>query len=228
MGAGNVSLAFARWGSLNHAPFRALVFMAHRSLDSGNPPQFWGGREELAVALGRPLPEPYGDEFEKKRKADFEMVKKVVAQLTSAGAVTLAKPAGPRQNAVYSLNLRSGGGGKPVPPSGGNSVPRMVGTERDNGGKPVPPLGEEGEVGVLEDIDGGDDQLRAGSARARVSGKKSHQFGAFNYRSASEFLMTLDDARRAAVCAQAETELGNGDRTKVIIHAAQLARGVSA
>ena len=53
MGAGNVGLVYARWGHLPHAPFRVLAYMALRTLDDGDPPRFWGGRESLAVALGR-------------------------------------------------------------------------------------------------------------------------------------------------------------------------------
>lgn len=235
MGAGNVGLVFARWGSLNHAPFRALVYMAHRSLDNGNPPLFWGGREEIAVALGRPIAEPYGEEFEKMRKANYETVKKVVGVLTKAGAIALNRAPSVGQNAVYALNLRAsemgylqGSGGKPVPPGGGNSVPPMVGTEFPEGGNSVPPLGGRGVVGVVKDVDGEDDQQRAGFARARVSNVIGHQFGEFNYASASAYLLTLTDAARDVAAAAAEAELPGAKREAVIIRAAQLAKGIPA
>jgi hypothetical protein len=236
MGAGNVGLAFARWGSLNHAPFRALVYMAHRSLDSGNPPRFWGGREDLASALGRPIPEPYGEEFEKMRKADFEMVKKVIGALTKAGAITMFQAPSAGQNAVYTLNLRTvvdelstGGGGNSVPPTGGNSVPRMVGTGFPEGGNSVPPLGGRGEVGLSTGVDGQGDQQPAGVARARVSEGDSQQFGEFDYRSAAEYLMTLSDADRVAADARAVADLPGAKREEIIIRAAQLAwKGIPA
>lgn len=236
MGAGNVALVFARWGALNHAPFRALIYMAHRSLDNGNPPSFWGGREELAVALGRPLPEPYGKQFDDMRKANAEVVKKVISTLTKAGAITLTQPAGPGRNAAYSLNLRipglgypQGDGGKPVPPSGGKSHPRMVGTQVADGGNSVPPLGGVGEVGLSTGVDGGGDQQPAGVARARAGEGDFQQFGEFDYRSASAYLLTLTDADRADADARARADLPDAKREEVIIRAAQLAlKGIPA
>lgn len=144
MGAQNVGLVYARWGALNHAPFRVLAYMALRSLDSGNPPIFYAGRDELAsAALGRPIPEP-GPEFEKQRKSDWAMVKKITRELYAAGAISLVQAAGPDQNAVYKLNLAGIEKGYPQEdgatsgsPSGGTSGSPKSG----NGGTSGSPSG---------------------------------------------------------------------------------------
>jgi hypothetical protein len=225
MGAQNVALVFTRWGHLHHAPFRAFIYMAHRSLDGGNPPQYWGGREEIAMALGRPIPEPYGDDFEKKRKADFEAVKKVIETLTKRGAISLAMAARPGRHAVYTLHLRTGDGGNSLPPSGGNSLPRMVGTERADGGNSVPPRGERGVVGLTVGVDGRGDQQPAGLAHAHANSEDHPQQwpGEFDYQSASLFLLTLNDETRATADAAARADLPGADREQQIIHAAEIA-----
>ena len=172
MGAQNVGLVYARWGALNHAPFRVLAYMALRSLDSGNPPIYYAGRDEIAMALGRQIPEP-GPDFERSRKADWAMAKKVVRELTQAGAIILNTPASTGQNAVYELNIRGidksypqGTGGTSSPPSGGTSGNRLVVPQVSTGGTSGTPLGVQGVLGVVVRTDGEGDQQAAGSARA--------------------------------------------------------------
>lgn len=116
MGAGNVGLVYARWGHLPHAPFRVLAYMALRTLDDGDPPRFWGGRESLAVALGRLVPKPEDEQSRRERKAAFEAVKEVTATLRRLGAIEIIEPARPTRNAVYALNLHHRMVGAEPPP----------------------------------------------------------------------------------------------------------------
>lgn len=177
VGAQNVGLVYARWGALNHAPFRVLAYMALRSLDSGNPPIFYGGRDEVAIALGRPIPDA-GPEFEKTRQANFNMVKKITRELSAVGAIVLVQAPGTGQNAVYELNLKGiekalprEAGGTPGTPHGGTSGIRLVVPEVSTAGTSGTPLGVQGVVGVLERIDGEGDQQAAGFAGAREAAK---------------------------------------------------------
>ncbi|MFP3671185.1 hypothetical protein SB717_39580, partial [Priestia sp. SIMBA_032] len=47
---------------LEHRPFRALAYMALVSMDRDDPPKYWGGRDDLAVALGYPMPQAPADD----------------------------------------------------------------------------------------------------------------------------------------------------------------------
>jgi hypothetical protein len=53
MGAGNVKAVYALWADLPDRPLRVLAYMALTAKDADDPPMFWGGRESLAVAIGR-------------------------------------------------------------------------------------------------------------------------------------------------------------------------------
>lgn len=111
MGASNVKAVYALWGDLDHAPHRLLAYMAVRALDvpaEGKPARrFYGGREELALALGRVLPDPTpGDEaVRRERLAAFRAVDRAVAALVSAGAVKVARHAHTGSAAEYALQL---------------------------------------------------------------------------------------------------------------------------
>ncbi len=107
MGAGNVKLAFALWGDLPHAPFRALTYMALVSLDDDRPPRYWGGREHLALALGRDVPARNDEDpgVTRERRAAFRAVDRVVADLTKAGAIETIEDARHYRNATYALRL---------------------------------------------------------------------------------------------------------------------------
>lgn len=111
MGASNVKAVYALWGDLDHAPHRLLAYMAVRSLDvpeAGKPARrFYGGREELAVALGRMLPDPVpGDEaVRRERLAAFRAVDRAVAVLVSSGALRVVRHAHTGSTAEYALQL---------------------------------------------------------------------------------------------------------------------------
>ncbi|MFD1662437.1 hypothetical protein ACFSL4_30730 [Streptomyces caeni] len=107
MGAGLVKAVYARWASLPHAPFRALVFMAVTAKDEDNPPCFWGGRESLALALGRMAPPPNDDDPEviKERRAAFASVDRAVKELTKVKAIKVVEAAGHYRPAKYALNV---------------------------------------------------------------------------------------------------------------------------
>lgn len=244
MGAQNVALVFTRWGHLHHAPFRALVYMAHRSLDSGNPPKFWGGREEIAMALGRPIPEPYGDEFDKKREADYEVVRKVTRTLTRAGAISLDRMPGPGQHAVYALHLRLTDGGNSVPTSGGNSAWERGELSVGTGGNQFPPKEKKEPEGLKLGVDSEDDQQRAGVAHARASDEKNYQSRVIiseserdsldandietSYRVAVAVLARREDLGQPFID-QAQAEMPNAEWNAVVIRAAQIfAKGIPA
>lgn len=113
MGSELVRLAFARWNHLPDRAFRLLAFMALVTMDDDEAPAYWGGRESLAMALGRMTPaEPArsdssarANEFRKARRADFEAVKAGIRELISAGVITCGQLPAPGRNAVYLLHL---------------------------------------------------------------------------------------------------------------------------
>jgi hypothetical protein len=107
MGAGNVKLVYARWGDLPDGPMRLLLYMAVTAMDDGEQPRFWGGRDALAVAMGRMVPDKHTeDDAEKLERAlAFKAVNRTIAALRKAGAITAMSGAAPGHNAVYALNL---------------------------------------------------------------------------------------------------------------------------
>lgn len=113
MGIENVKLVYGQWTHLPDRAFRLLVFMAMVSMDNDRPPTFWGGREQLAYALGRMTPdEPAptdmsarAESYRKARAADFQAVKVALNALTKAGVAVLENRPRPGKNAIYSLHL---------------------------------------------------------------------------------------------------------------------------
>src|SRR5574341_1281057 len=166
MGAGNVGLVYGLWGHLPHAPFRVLAYMALRTLDDDDPPQFWGGRESLALALGRIVPKPEDEQSRRERKAAFEAVKEATSTLRRLGAIELVEAARPKRNAVYALNLhrrmvevqpppfandspdacREAMVGAESPPVVGAQTPPVVGGEPADGGGSAPTRREVGGI----------------------------------------------------------------------------------
>lgn len=133
MGAGNVKLVYARWPDLGDAPLRLLAYMAVIALDEGEQPRFWGGREALALAIGRMVPDRRTEDRAElaERRLAFKAVTRTLGALKDAGAITLLSAAAPGRNAVYALNLAarrvplsgSHSTAERVPPSGGHSDP---------------------------------------------------------------------------------------------------------
>lgn len=109
MGAGNVKLVFARWADLPHGPFRVLVYMALRSMDDDKPPMFWGGREDLALAIGRIVPDEdtSNAEVTAARNAAFKAARDATTLLTKCGAISEVKGAAPGRRRTFMLNLEA-------------------------------------------------------------------------------------------------------------------------
>jgi hypothetical protein len=87
--------------------------MALVSMDNGNPPKYFAGRDDLAAALGKSLPEkPHDDDVSpaaeaarKARASTYEVIRKAVAKLVQRGVVVSSGDARFRTRAEYSLHL---------------------------------------------------------------------------------------------------------------------------
>src|SRR3954452_2490781 len=99
MGAGNVSAAYAVWSHRlkdQHRAFRVLLYMANVAKDGDTPPRFWGGRDALALALGRrPTTKP-------QQHAAYEAARAAVDELVAVGAIECTGRPRPGRNAEYS------------------------------------------------------------------------------------------------------------------------------
>jgi hypothetical protein len=107
MGAANAQLAYIVWGKhLSDLEIRLLVFMALTALDKPTPEQparmYFGGREHLAIGLGREVP---GDDDPKGQKAITEAVRRVIKSLVKAGAIERTTHAREGRRQVYRLHL---------------------------------------------------------------------------------------------------------------------------
>lgn len=102
MGAGNVKRVYAQWAYLPHVPFRALTYMALVSRDGDDPPRFYGGRDALALAIGRTLTDESTD---KERNAAYEAVRYATSTLTKHGAIKAANKAHTGRRQEWLLNL---------------------------------------------------------------------------------------------------------------------------
>lgn len=113
MGASNVSKAFKHWAHLDDRSFRVLCRMALVSMDNGEPPKYWAGRDDLALALGKAVPpkpdkgdgSPEAKAADRIRASSFEIVRKAVAVLAKEGVISSSGDAGYRGRAEYSLHL---------------------------------------------------------------------------------------------------------------------------
>lgn len=113
MGARNVAKAFTYWVSLDDRSFRVLCRMALLSMDDGNPPKYFAGRDDLAEALGKHVPakpedgdlSPEADAARKQRASVYEIVRKAVARLAKEGVIVSSGDARFRNRAEYSLHL---------------------------------------------------------------------------------------------------------------------------
>ncbi|WP_426979233.1 hypothetical protein ACQCSU_08115 [Pseudarthrobacter sp. O4] len=87
--------------------------MALVSMDNGNPPKYFAGRDDLAAALGKGLPDkPLDDDVSaaaeaarKARASTYEVIRKAVAKLVQQGVVVSSGDARFRTRAEYSLYL---------------------------------------------------------------------------------------------------------------------------
>lgn len=142
MGAQNVSKAFTLWRSLTDQPFRALTYMALVSMDSDDPPTYWGGREALAEALGHTLPPEDSADAEaaaQVREKAYRAVKRALRSLQQEGAIHTLKPASFRRHAVYEIRLRLGVDNRPQ----GTEIAPPKGTDESTpkGSEKAPPKG---------------------------------------------------------------------------------------
>lgn len=96
MGVELAGLVSAKWGHLPAGPFKVLIRMAVTSLDKPNAKGqpagvYWGGWADLALALGRDIPDDDGTpEIARRRKHIRDEVIRHTTALTKAGAI---KPA---------------------------------------------------------------------------------------------------------------------------------------
>lgn len=113
MGASNVSKAFTHWAHLDDRSFRILCRMALVSMDNGEPPKYWAGRDDLALALGKTVPakpeesdhSPEAETLRRIRASTYEVVRKAVAKLAKEGVISSSGDARFRNRAEYSLHL---------------------------------------------------------------------------------------------------------------------------
>lgn len=118
MGSQNVRTVYARWAHLPDRSFRLLIFMALVTMDDDTEMLFWGGRETMALSLGRIVAEkPARDDLSARadadrrtRAADFQAVKESLSRLIKAGVVAVQKAESPGRPAVYKLILDAPGG----------------------------------------------------------------------------------------------------------------------
>ena len=94
MGARLVAQVFTHWTHLPDRPFRILVRMAHVAKDTNPTPTYWGGRNDLAEALGLPPGE-----------AAYQSVKRAVRHIVRAGAVEIAYLGHATKRTEYRLTL---------------------------------------------------------------------------------------------------------------------------
>ena len=103
IGAKNVGLVFARWPDLPASAKLLLVYMAHRALDGDDHPVFYGGRQDLAVGMGRG---PVTPDDEDKADAAYHAVRRAMGLLQKVGAITLIERPRRGRNAKYLLNIK--------------------------------------------------------------------------------------------------------------------------
>lgn len=106
MGAAHAKAVYGLWGHLPHAPHRLLVFMALTAKDGDDPPTFWGGRDTLAVALGRAVPLEQTDAAQRVRNASYVAVRAAVQHLVEVGAIARDRRSSPGRTSRYVLNVR--------------------------------------------------------------------------------------------------------------------------
>jgi hypothetical protein len=130
MGAGNVKAVYALWADLPDRPFRVLAYMALTAKDADDPPMFWGGRESLAVAIGRKVSP---NDSEASVRTTFRAVRSAVKH--RRGRRHQARPAsraGVSQPAMPCSSGRTGGTYSPL--NRGDLLPLPGGLDVTTGG----------------------------------------------------------------------------------------------
>lgn len=100
MGIELAGIVSAKYGHIPAGPYKILMRMAITALDKpnakGQPPRlYWGGWEDLAIALGRDVPPPLATiekhhETTRRRKVIRNEVIRYTTYLTTIGAVEKA------------------------------------------------------------------------------------------------------------------------------------------
>lgn len=116
MGIQNIQTVYARWGALDGAPFRLLVFMAMVTMDDEDIPRYFATRDVLIrMGLGKSHPdEPakfdhsrQADDDRRRIRANEQALKVALAALKKAGALSVLRPAAPGRSAEYGLLIHS-------------------------------------------------------------------------------------------------------------------------
>lgn len=176
MGASNVAAVYTSWAGLNHVPFRLLAYMALVTLDRDDPPRFWGGRDDLAHAIGRRVPREPDDTdtseaaaaVRRQRKQAHEAVRVALAELKAVGVVVQVKQARLGVRAEYTLHLTPAQAGSQTPAQAGSPVLPQAGAGPASGRyeTPTQPAPEE-EAGTAGTPRGEDPASRSLSLAAR-------------------------------------------------------------
>jgi len=152
MGIGNVTEIQTTWGHLPDQAHRLAVYMGRVATDKER--EFYGGRELLAIGLGRPVPtEPDDDddsddarEARKLRKATFEAVRRCMRYLESVGFIEQTRAPARKQTTRYKLNPSFNGPDEPWPVTGqtnrGPSKGSTGQTHRAQRARPTVPTGQ--------------------------------------------------------------------------------------
>lgn len=111
-----------------------LVFMALHARDADERPLYFMKRESTCMALGRMVPDapevddPRAPDVARERRAAFQRLKVVTAELVDAGLIEREKRGQKNQRAEYSLTIPSAldAGTPDVPHTGTRDVPIRV------------------------------------------------------------------------------------------------------
>lgn len=229
MGAKNVKRVYDRWCDLPHLSFRGLAWMALRSMDDDDPPLYWGGRVDLAMALGRDVPDEDDDDPDvtKERAAAFKAVRDVLRELVRRGAISVHRPPAPDRNTCYALHLASTGdaerplngvGGRwPSPEESDGASQRGTKNVRDGGrfsfmtgDEKRPPEEEKEEEGSISRAARDRDERE--KSPADLTTRLATQHGATADEVAAVFAAATRDGIRS-VAAWTASEVGHADFT---------------
>lgn len=114
MGARNVGAALAMYPNLEHRAMRLLLGMSLTALDTPtqmHPGQrFFGGRDALADILGYRLPAApdESDAAARARRSAYEQVRRALAELAAAGAITRVVTGAREWRSEYVLHVTVG------------------------------------------------------------------------------------------------------------------------